>query len=110
MGKRETPIQNTIIQYLNYHPKVAWVHRMNTGAAKYSGKQKDYFVRFAFRGCSDIIGQTICGKFLAVEVKVPGNTATEEQQNFLDKVNKNNGLACVAWSVNEVESLLSEIP
>ena len=53
---------------------------------------------------SDIIG---CirktGRFLAIEVKRPGNKGTPEQQQFIDIINQAGGLAFVARSVEEVE-------
>ena len=102
----ESQIQKSILQLLNSHPSVAWAHRMNTGAAKYKGKNKDYFVKFAFKGCSDIIGQMKTGHFLAIEVKREGGKATREQKVFIDNVKENGGLSCIAYSVDDVLSAL----
>jgi hypothetical protein len=107
----EKDIQASILDLLSYHKKVAWAERMNTGGMKKaytntSGRTKNHFVRFAFRGCSDIIGQLKSGHFLAVEVKRPGNTATDEQEAFLGRVSKAGGLAVLAYSAEEVQEAL----
>ena len=73
-----------------HHPKVAWIRRAQTGAARYTGAGgKQRFVRFGWTGCSDLLGQTKTGKLLAIEVKRPGGRATSEQEQFLSMV--------VAW-------------
>jgi hypothetical protein len=46
------------------------------------------------------------GRFLAIEVKRPGNKASPEQQQFIDTINEAGGLAFVARSVEEVERAL----
>jgi hypothetical protein len=107
----EKDIQASILDLLSYHKKVAWAERMNTGAmpSSYttkSGRTNKRFVRFAFKGCSDIIGQLKTGHFLAVEVKRPGNTATDEQEAFLGRVSKAGGLAVLAYSAEEVQEAL----
>ena len=56
-----------VLQALNAHPAVAWVERMNSGAAKI-GKR---FVRFGWKGCPDVIGQLRDGRLIGVEVKSP---------------------------------------
>jgi hypothetical protein len=46
------------------------------------------------------------GRFLAIEVKRPGNKPTPEQQQFIDTINEAGGLAFVARSVEEVDNTL----
>lgn len=94
----ETQIVASCLQALMLHRCVAWVNRMNVGAVKIKNEGKERFVRFAFKGCSDIIGQLTDGRFLAVECKVQGNKMTEAQQGFLDKVALHNGVSGVAYS------------
>ena len=52
-------------------------------------------------GVSDIIG-CFKGRYLAIEVKRPGQKPTERQQSFLDRVNDEGGLSFVASSVEDV--------
>lgn len=98
----ESEIQKAILAYLKLHIKVAWVARMNTGAMEVEGR----YVKFAFRGCSDIIGQMKDGRFLAVEVKRPGKLPTAHQETFLRMVSTNGGLAFWADDVFDVEDHL----
>ena len=58
-------------------------------------------------GIADIIG-IFRGKFLAIEVKRPGNKLSDKQKAFLENVEKEGGIAIVAYSVNDVVSRLSE--
>lgn len=100
----EAAVLAACIKALALHPAVAWAHRMNTGALT-SG---DRYVRFGFKGCSDIIGQLMDGRFLAIEVKRPGGIVTEDQLAFLARVQDNHGLAFVAWSVDDIGRGLME--
>ncbi|MCF7989012.1 MAG: hypothetical protein K9M02_01070 [Thiohalocapsa sp.] len=104
----EQAIQAGVLAYLGMDRRVAWAHRFNTGATRIdgrnaAGKPVHRFVRFAFPGCSDILGQLRSGHFLALEVKRPSTKPTPEQAAFLERVRSNGGLACVARSVDDVE-------
>ena len=59
-------------------------------------------------GVSDILG-IFRGRFLAIEVKKPGGKLTEKQQEFIDRINANGGIAFVARDVFDViETLFPE--
>jgi len=60
------------------------------------------------KGVSDIIG-IYKGRFLAIEVKTPKGKVTEAQRAFIDRVNKEGGIAFVARSVEDVIEKL-ELP
>ena len=71
-------------------------------------------------GGSDLIGfqpmivtQEMVGKniavFTAIEVKQPGKKPTKEQQNFIDFVNKNGGIAFVCEDVKNLQKQLDEL-
>ena len=98
----ESDVLRAILQYLRLHKDVAWVARMNTGAMEVQGR----YVKFAFKGCSDIIGQMRDGRFLAVEVKRPGKIPSANQDSFLRMVNQHGGLAFWADDVFTVEEKL----
>ena len=98
----EVDIQHDILKLLEIHPAIAWAKRMNVGRAKLKG----YWVSFAFKGCSDIIGQMSDGRFFACEVKRPGEKPTPEQQRFLDQVAVK-GVAFVATNTTDVLTLLN---
>ena len=63
-------------------------------------------------GSSDLIGWTSQGRFLAVEVKVPGSPGhaggrvTPQQQAFIDAVNRAGGLGLVARSEQDLINAL----
>jgi len=121
----EAQVLKTCIDYLKLHSKVAWAERMNTGAMKdtytnSSGEKKTRFIRFSFKGCSDIIGQLTDGRWLAVECKRPeydskGNKEacvtrlSDTQKAFLDLVERNGGLAFVTDAVDDLEWFLGNI-
>lgn len=72
------------------------VIRINSGAMSGEHKGKRRFVRFHDApGCSDIIGMTLRGTFLAVEVKIGKNRPTDLQRAFLDDVNIRGGIGLV---------------
>lgn len=61
-----------------------------------------HFGGFAGRkGVSDILG-IYKARFLAIEVKRPGNKLTDAQVKFLKEVSDNGGIALVAHSTEEV--------
>lgn len=104
---KEQIIQNSILNYLLLDNRVAWAHRMNTGAARYGAKGNERFIRFGFPGCSDIVGQLKDGRILCLEVKRPKGKATELQQSFIDLVNKNNGVAGVVRSIDDAAAIIT---
>ena len=87
-----------VLQVLKHHPAVAWCERQNTGAAKVGGR----FIRFGWRGCSDVIGQLKDGRLLAVECKAPKGRLRPEQKEFLSLVQRFGGVAFMARSAKDV--------
>ena len=103
----EKDIQKAIMQYLDMKGVIYW--RSNTGAAKFKGKTKDYFVRFGEAGISDIIGIYPCsGRLMAIEVKrSKKHKLTVEQYNFLKNIKENNGVTFVVSDAGEFEDYFS---
>lgn len=99
----EAMVLDAVKTALRLHPAVAWVERMNSGAAMIGEGKSRRFVRFGFKGCADLIGQLQDGRFLAVETKRPSrrNGATEDQLAFLYRVRQFGGVGFVAWSADE---------
>lgn len=58
-------------------------------------------------GSSDLIGFTRNGLFLAVETKIGYAKPTEEQQTFIEVVNRNGGLAGVCYSLDDFRRLVN---
>lgn len=100
----ESDVQPDVLRALLNHPKVAWAARMNAGAGRfvYPNGETSRFIRFGFPGMSDIFLQLIDGRFGACEVKRPGEDPDDDQQAFLDRVNRHGGLGFVARSAADV--------
>jgi len=95
-------VKEEIVVYLNRHPRVGWFHVMRTGMADYNGRK----VPFGSVGMPDIIGQMTDGRFLGIEVKAGKNTTSPAQEKFLQKIKRNNGVAIVAWSIDNLAGVL----
>jgi hypothetical protein len=84
--------------------------RMNVGAVRFADKDGGgrNFVRFGTRGMSDILGILPDGRALAVECKTVNGKLSDFQNEFLNAIRRNNGIAIVARSVDDVELGLKE--
>lgn len=98
----ESAILKSILRFAKIHPVVRWCERMNTGMMK----KGPHYVRFGFKGLSDVIGQVRGGGFLAIEVKDATGKVSAEQKEFLDMVNKSGGIGLVARSLEDVRLVL----
>jgi len=100
---KESDSLREVMQALRNHPLVGWVQRQNSGVAKVSGR----FIKFGWRGCSDILGQLKDGRLLAVECKrLVGGKLTREQASFLEQVRQCGGVAFVASTMKDVHNNL----
>lgn len=98
---RESEIQRSILEYLTMRGHFVW--RNNSGAYVGEHKGKTRFFRFGKKGSSDILGcAKSTGKIIAIEVKRLGGDVTPEQNSFLGSIQKENGIAFVAYSVDDV--------
>lgn len=84
----ETSVMQTCYELLMAHPAVGLVWRQNTGAARVGER----YIKFSFKGASDLMAILQGGKFMAVECKATGKKPTAEQQAFLDNVNGCGGI------------------
>lgn len=62
----------------------------------------------SLHGISDIIG-IYRGKYLAIEVKRPGKGTSEKQQEFIDLVRREQGIACCVHSWEELAKFLESL-
>lgn len=82
----------------------AYVWRNNTGGM-YDATGR--FVRYGLCvGSSDLIGLLPDGRFLAIEVKMPGKNPTKDQQKFMQWVCDKQGVAFVARNIEDVQKNL----
>lgn len=103
----EKEIQKQIVDYLLL--KGVMLLRINSIVAKIGPR----YIRSVIRcgdefetGVSDLIGCTKYGRFIAIEVKRPGEKPTKEQTHFLNRIRDNGGIAILAYSVEEVRGRL----
>src|SRR3990167_8949782 len=89
----EARVLRACMDVLEAHPYVAMWWRQNTGAGQLASGR---FVKFSFRGASDLMGVLKGGAFMACECKATGKRATPEQAAFLDNVSDAGGYSiCV---------------
>jgi len=100
---REGELQKDVLKYLRFHPNVAWARINTTGIVK---TKQGGWVRIGIPGESDIIGQLTNGKILAIEIKLPGCVPSLKQLDFLELVQKNNGVSGWVTSINEIKEIL----
>ena len=93
-AKLEQDIQKDMIDFLEKNGILAIKHN-NIGI-------------YARAGVPDILACSNQGKFIGIEVKRPGQKPKPIQQAFLDAINKLNGVAFYATSVEEVKDKLIE--
>jgi len=101
LPQTEQQIQRAILEFLWAKGFLAFKFN-NAGIRKNDGS----WIPTGTKGVSDILGIVPPGRFLAIEVKRPGKKATQLQQQFIDNVNAKNGLAFVAYSVDEAAEKL----
>lgn len=104
LREKESDIQKAILDYLKIRKIVAW--RNNSGTAQVKMGQREYWMRLAPKGTSDIIGYLPDGRFLAIEVKTKTGVPTPEQREFINNVRIAGGLAFVATSIDDVQTYL----
>lgn len=97
--------QKAILDYLRSRGYVCW--RNNTGGRPWNDKfGKSRVMTFGFKGSGDILGLTKEGRFFTIEVKRRGKKPTPEQIEFMDRILQSNGIAILAYSVDDVISRL----
>lgn len=103
---KESEIQAQIRQALGReHDLTLW--RNNVGVAEmWSSAGKPQAVRYGLCvGSSDLIGLLApAGRFVALEVKKPGEKPTEEQRKFMAHVRQMGGFAAVVRSADEARA------
>ena len=105
---KETDLMRAI--QLAYGVGTTRLFRNNVGALE---DKNGRLVRFGLgTGSSDLIGvsmtQNGIGRFVALEVKLPGQKPTREQLAFIEMVKAMGGLAGVAYSVDDAGEILKD--
>lgn len=78
--------------------------RTNAGRIPYTdGRGRSYAINGAGKGWSDLTGCLPDGRFLAIEVKLPGKFPSDAQWDFLQQVNARGGVGF--WADDLVAAL-----
>lgn len=99
----EKDIQRQILDWLQWQGVYCWKNH-STGIKKENGS----WIPVGKKGVSDILGILKGGIFLAIEVKSKRGKITVEQQEFLDSITTNQGIAFVARSLEDCEKNLKD--
>lgn len=105
VDRKEAAALVEVQQALRCHPTVAWVERMNSGAARMGAR----FVRFGWPGCPDLLGQLKDGRILGVEVKGPKGRLRPAQVVFLERIRTAGGVAFMARDCRDVRRELQAV-
>lgn len=121
----EKMVQRAIIQWAQLRPRLLWLDRQNTGAAKYSTRKrvtfreqsggapytiavpgKTRFVRFGAPGQGDLCGVMRGGQHIEIECKGHKGRQTAEQRTREANVLRMEGLYILARSLDDVLAAL----
>jgi hypothetical protein len=103
----ESKIQKSICDLLLFHPNVVWAYVTSTGT--FRGIKGGRPIKIGYPGMADIIGQLTDGRMLAIEVKQPGKTPTQQQMEFLDLVRHHNGVSGWCDSIEGAKAIIDNM-
>lgn len=104
---KEKSIETQILHLLAYSGIKAWkTENQGTFDAK-KGIYRRKFGPGRTLGVSDIIGLMPDGRLFAIEVKSAKGRLSEHQKQFLSEIKANNGITCVARSIDDVIEALN---
>lgn len=109
--KSESEIQKEILKYTKQHPKVAWIDRANSGKVKVKGG----FMQLHENGTPDLIGYSVEGVFIGIEIKdvanfnKKNNGLRDEQILRIADMKAHGCIVCVACCIEHVDEMLKLI-
>lgn len=98
-------------------PHCAWVARINGGSMlmKRPGGKTQMFHSYLLYNAGghtkdmrlvDLIGQLLDGRFIAIEVKKPGEKVTDAQAAFLHVVRAYGGISGICYDTTDLDEIL----
>jgi hypothetical protein len=106
----ENDLKYLIVEYLQRKKHFVWVNNTGQMSLEYTNKRNETKKRFfnaGLVGSSDILGiHKKTGQFIAVECKVGRNKTTAAQEAFLEEIRDRNGIAIVAYTLEDVQKYL----
>lgn len=104
----ERDLQQQIRLALGADPRVV-LWRNNVGEAEYWKHGRVQRVTYGLApGSADLVGLLHTGRFLALEVKAPGQNPKPDQARWLELVRRMGGFAAVVRSVDEAQVAVEE--
>lgn len=100
---KESDLQKQILDYLRLRGIFCW--KSNTTGI-YDPVRKMFRTNH-YKGVADIIGIAQGGFLVAVEVKMKSNKPSPEQVQFINTITTYGGVACIAYSLEDVEKLIN---
>lgn len=104
-GGKESDVLRACLDLLRLRSIFAWRNN-NAGVNRTDKGGRQFWTHTGLKGISDILGVLPDGRFLAIEVKRPGERPTREQVEFIESVRDNNGAACWVDSVDALDAQL----
>ena len=99
--QKESDLVRDVLEAYAVHPKIV-LWRNNTGIARMRG----FHVHFGKVGQGDITGLNSDGVRIEIECKLRKNTQSEAQIAFADMIRRMGGIYVLAFSVEDVTSIL----
>lgn len=103
---KESEIQKSIMDYLDYRGILAW--RNNMGAVMHSVKGEVKYRKNPNKGQPDITA-LYCGLHVGIEVKAAKGRQTKEQLDWQQRLENNGAIYILARSVDDVKEALDSL-
>lgn len=108
VGPTENQVKKSFQDFATQRGVFVW--RCNSGSLVFNRADgSKAFLDLAPTGTADVIGLLPDGRFLGVEVKRPDKWPTKEQIAWMQRVNKNNGVAIWADNLATLDRLLKHV-
>lgn len=99
----ETATVAAVLQYLALRGVYAWRNNSGAHVVDATATTARKFIRFGFRGSSDILGIDDRGRLWAVEVKNTGGKLSAYQKAFLEEIQRRGGVGVCVYPDDFVE-------
>ena len=111
MAKSEKEIQKVLLAYAKAHPLIAWIDRANSGKVRVKGG----FMQLHESGTPDLIGYSVSGKFVGIEIKdeknfsLKGNGLRPDQVTRIADMKANGCYVGVACTIAHVDLIMESL-
>lgn len=103
---KETEVQSSIMDFLLMKKIYCWRNQSGVVYDHITGNYRR-LSKYQLKGVSDILGILPSGQFFAIEVKRDKSSKpSDDQVEFIRNIIKNNGIAFVAHSIDDVQEHL----